>query len=113
MDKGNGEMSKTTTPTVAIPSANIVRGPEKAKKRGNTNKMHVSATFYIPRPTHKHLKDIMNANDTSLQQILVEALDMWLAKRGSPSFYPEGWNEIGKKATLEDVITGSRDKAKG
>jgi hypothetical protein len=99
-------------PNVTIPSSAPQRGPQTAKKRGNLNKMHVSATFYIPRPTHRHLKEIMAIEDTSLQQILVEALDMWLAQRGSPPFYPEGWDHIGKKATRDDVIRESREQPK-
>jgi hypothetical protein len=88
-----------------VPSAADVqaKGTITAKKKGNVNKPWVSATFYIPRPTHKRLREYATAHDISLQQILEEAADMWLrAKEPSVSFYPEGWSdEIGKKEVVE------------
>jgi len=100
---------RTAIPAVAIPSAKAERSPHKAAKRGNLNKMYVSATFYIPRPTHKRLKELITRDDTSLQQILEEAMDLWLMRNGEQSFNPEGWEEIGKKSTRQDLITASRD----
>jgi hypothetical protein len=40
----------------------------KAQTRGNLARDWVSASFYIPRPTHKRLKAWALENDTSLQQ---------------------------------------------
>jgi hypothetical protein len=98
-------MKKSTSPIATpIPSAAEIqaKGTITAKKKGNVKKPWVSATFYIPRPTHKRLRDYASAHDTSLQQILEEAADMWLASKHEPSFYPEGWSdEIGKKDMLE------------
>ena len=104
---------KPVIPVVSIPSAKPARAPHKAAKRGNLDKMHVSATFYVPRPTHKRLKEIIARDDTSLQQILEEALDMWLMRNGEQPFNPEGWEEIGRKSTRQDLITASRDGRDG
>jgi hypothetical protein len=50
----------------------------------------------------RRLKEYANAYDTSLQQILEEAVDMWLASKNEPAFYPEGWSDdIGKKDIIE------------
>jgi hypothetical protein len=68
----------------------------KAQTRGNLAKDWVSATFYIPRPTHKRLKAWALENDTSLQQILEEATDAWLARHGTALFYPPDWGAIPK-----------------
>jgi hypothetical protein len=103
---------KAVIPIVSIPSAKPARTPHKAGKRGNLNKMYVSATFYIPRPTHKRLKEIISRDDTSLQQILEEAMDMWLMQNGEASFNPDGWEAIGRKSTRSHLITASRDGKK-
>jgi hypothetical protein len=74
----------------------------QARKRGNVKKPWVSCTFYVPRPTHKRLREYASAYDTSLQQILEEATDLWLASKNEPPFYPEGWEHaIGKKKEVE------------
>lgn len=49
----------------------------------------VSATFFIPRPTHRRLKAIAFARPTTVQQLLEEAVDEWLGRSGEPSFHPE------------------------
>ena len=86
----------------SIPRTEDMQITLTAKKKGNINKPWVSATFYIPRPTHKRLRDHASAHDTSLQQILEEATDMWLASKQEQPFYPAGWSdEIGKKDTIE------------
>jgi hypothetical protein len=98
-------MKKSASPlSTLIPSAADVqaKGTITAKKKGNVKKPWVSATFYIPRPTHKRLRDYASAHDTSLQQILEEAADLWLASKHEQPFYPEGWSdEIGKKDVEE------------
>jgi hypothetical protein len=97
-------MKKPAPMMVSIPSASEMQAKStvKAKKKGNLNKPWVSATFYIPRPTHKRLRDHASTYDTTIQQILEEALDMWLALNNEPPFYPEGWQDtVGKKDTLE------------
>ncbi len=98
-------MKMPATAIISIPSASEMQAQSStvtAKTKGNVKKPWVSATFYIPRPTHKRLRDYDNANDTSLQQILEEAMDMWLAAKAEPRFYPSDWSDtIGKKDTLE------------
>ncbi|MFM9850157.1 MAG: hypothetical protein ACKVP3_23745 [Hyphomicrobiaceae bacterium] len=61
-----------------------------AQSRYKDEESDVSATFYIPRPTHKVLRRIALDRDTSLQQILVEATDRWLKANGEGPFYPPG-----------------------
>jgi hypothetical protein len=95
---------KKAAMVASVPSAEEIQaqGTIKAKQKGNTKRPWVSATFYIPRPTHRRLKEYANAYDTSLQQILEEAVDMWLASKNEPAFYPEGWSDdIGKKDIIE------------
>ena len=93
-----------TAINIPVPRADEMqaKGTITAKKKGNVKRPWVSATFYIPRPTHKRLRDYASAYDTSLQQILEEATDLWLASKNEPPFYPEGWSdEFGKKDTIE------------
>jgi hypothetical protein len=50
-------------------------------------------SFYIPRPTAERMQEYAQAHKTSLQQIVAEAVDRWLAEQMLPPFYPEGWLE--------------------
>ena len=50
----------------------------------------VSATFKIPVPTHRRLKQIAADEQTNLQEILTEAVDAWLNSRDEVPFNPEG-----------------------
>lgn len=50
----------------------------------------VSATFFIPRPTHKRMREIALDRNTSLQQLMAEAVDLWLKTNGEGPFYPPG-----------------------
>ena len=59
-----------------------------AKTRGKPEKRNASMTFFIPRPTHERMRAIALGRNTSLQQLVAEAVDEWLAKRGEPPFEP-------------------------
>jgi hypothetical protein len=58
--------------------------------------LETAATFYIPRPTLKRLREIALDRSTSLQQLLVEAVDQWLKKQGEGPFYPAGDRRAGR-----------------
>ena len=75
---------QSTLGKVAAPRATKV-----AETRGQPERDKVAATFYIPRPTHKRLKEMALARSTSLQQLLEEAVDEWLGRSGEPPFHPE------------------------
>jgi hypothetical protein len=63
----------------------------KARTKGNPAKRNYAMSFYIPRPTVEHMQEYAHAHKTSLQQIVAEAVDKWLAEQMLPPFYPEGW----------------------
>lgn len=63
----------------------------KAKTKGRPGNRRYAMTFYIPRPTVERMQDHALTNKTSLQQIVAEAVDKWLAEKMLPPFYPEGW----------------------
>ena len=88
---------------IEIPRADEMqaKGTHTAQKKGKLHKPWVSTTFYVPRPTHKRLRELANTYDTSLQQIFEEAVDVWLASKNEPPFYPEGWEQTKKKEGLE------------
>jgi len=73
----------------ALTSVAAPRATKVAETRGRPDKDKVAATFYIPRPTHKRLKEMALARSTSLQQLLEEAVDQWLQRAGEPPFHPE------------------------
>jgi hypothetical protein len=75
---------KNTLGKVAAPRATKV-----ASTQGQPERDKVAATFYIPRPTHRRLKEMALARSTSLQQLLEEAVDEWLGRSGEPPFHPE------------------------
>ena len=95
-------MSKDEKPMITVPSADAMREDVhfEAGKRGQPERAFASATFFIPRPTHKRLKDYATEHSTTLQQILEEAVNEWLLSKNEPPFYPEGWPKKGKKDTL-------------
>jgi hypothetical protein len=51
----------------ALTSVAAPRATKVAETRGRPDKDKVAATFYIPRPTHKRLKEMALARSTSLQ----------------------------------------------
>ena len=53
-----------------------------AKPRGKPDSDIYKATFFIPRPIFRQLRELSVERNTSLQQLLMEALDMWLPKQG-------------------------------
>lgn len=64
------------------------RTPLQAQPRGEPSKGKYSMTFFLPRPTAMRMKAIALDRNTSLQQLVAEAVDEWLAKRGEPPFQP-------------------------
>jgi len=60
-----------------------------AETRGRADKDKVAATFYIPRPTHRRLKEMALGRSTSLQQLLEEAWTSGCSMPASLPFYPE------------------------
>jgi hypothetical protein len=73
----------------ALSSVAAPRATKVAETRGRPDKDKVAATFYVPRPTHKRLKEMALARSTSLQQLLEEAVDEWLQRAGEPPFHPD------------------------
>ena len=65
------------------------RPAHKAKKTIVAEE-RVSATFKIPVPTYRRLKQIAADQGTNVQELLTEALDAWLAKRSEAPFDPDG-----------------------
>lgn len=49
----------------------------------------VAMTVFAPRETHEKLRELAAARQTSLQQIVAAAVDLWLMREGQTfSFYP-------------------------
>lgn len=83
MTKGKGLSAETMTG-----AADTDRPTLAAGVRGNPEKKKASMTFFIPRPTHERMRAIALSRNTSLQQLVAEAVDEWLAKNGEPPFQP-------------------------
>ena len=56
--------------------------------KGKTPEDWTSATFFMPRATHRTLRMEALTRDTTLQGILAKAVDDWLRKEGLPGFFP-------------------------
>jgi hypothetical protein len=82
---------KTFIEQKLVDAAGQERPTLKARTRGNPAKRNYSMSFYIPRPTAERMQDHARTNNTSMQQIVAEAVDKWLAEQLLPPFYPEGW----------------------
>ena len=52
----------------------------KAKPRIKAGKNKTNITYFVSLPTHRRLKEVAFARGTSLQQIIDEAVDEWLAR---------------------------------
>ena len=81
MSKGKGLSAETISG-----ASGIDRAPLTAQIRGEPSKAKYSMTFFMPRPTARRMKAIALERNTSLQQLVAEAVDEWLAKRGEPPF---------------------------
>jgi hypothetical protein len=72
----------------SLSDAAETKAPLKAKKRTG-DKAVVGMTFYIPKATHKRMKQISFERETSLQKLVEEAVDMWLAANSELPFRQE------------------------
>ncbi|MGA7329356.1 MAG: ribbon-helix-helix domain-containing protein [Rhodomicrobium sp.] len=63
----------------------------RAPTRGRPDRPYVSQTFFVPRETHGRLKELAAKRNISVQMLLAEAVDAWLAEQGEPPFFPAGW----------------------
>lgn len=52
----------------------------KAQQRGKPESDLYKSTFFIPRAVYKVLREHAMTNETSIQQIQLEALDKWLVQ---------------------------------
>ena len=69
----------------ALSSEETQRKTHKAERKvAGHNK--IGMTFYMAPSTHKRLKDIASERQTSLQQLVAEALDEWFARKNEPAF---------------------------
>jgi predicted HicB family RNase H-like nuclease len=75
----------TRKPVISESLAAEAKAPLKVEERPTV----VGMTFYIPKPTHRRMKQIALDRETSLQKLVEEALDMWLAAQGEAPFRPE------------------------
>jgi hypothetical protein len=75
--------------TDALGEIAMPRATKAASVKGKPERDKVSSTFYIPRATHKWLKQTAMDRNTSLQQLLEEAVDEWLARNNGPAFNAE------------------------
>ena len=91
----------SNTSNLSIPKVDSIKakGRKRAKKRDESNAW-VRRTFMIPRPTDDRLRDLAYGRKTSVQQILEEMADEWLSRQNEPGFYPDGFEQITKRATL-------------
>lgn len=53
-----------------------------AKTRGKPDSDLYKATLFLPRPVARRLRELSVERNTSLQQLLMEAVDAWLTKQG-------------------------------
>jgi hypothetical protein len=70
---------------VGLSKAAETQAPLKAIKR-TAEKDVIGMTFYIPKPTHRRMKQIAIERETSLQKLVEEAVDMWLAANSEAPF---------------------------
>jgi hypothetical protein len=79
---------KPTIPTElerALSPEGVQRKTLVAKQRVK-GKDKVGMTFFMSPATHARMREIAFARQTSLQQIVAQAVDEWLAKEGEPPF---------------------------
>ncbi|MGA7323837.1 MAG: ribbon-helix-helix domain-containing protein [Rhodomicrobium sp.] len=69
----------------SLSDAAETKPPLKAKKL-TANKAVVGMTFYIPKATHRRMKQMAMDRETSLQKLVEEAVDMWLAANSELPF---------------------------
>ena len=65
-------------------------------RRATSDSDFSRATVFLPRPTREVLAQHGAKHGMSLQEIMEEALDEWMAQHSYPPFYPEGWSRQGK-----------------
>ena len=66
----------------------------QARVRGRPDRAYVSMTFFIRRDAHRRLKELAAQRDTSQQELMTEALDMWLAKQGEPALEAVSFKKV-------------------
>lgn len=58
----------------------------KAQPRVNVSANKIGMTFFMSPATHTRMKEMALSRKTSLQQLVAEAVDEWLANQGEPEF---------------------------
>jgi hypothetical protein len=70
-------------------AASVSRPTWQAEQRVKTapDKKKTNITFFLALSTHKRLKEIALERNTSLQQIVAQAVDEWLAREADGAVY--------------------------
>lgn len=82
----------------ALDGANDERPLYEPKSRVDMHpkrKDRINMTFFMSVATHGRLKALALERNTSLQQLVAQALDKWLAEQAEPPFEPGSNREIG------------------
>ena len=58
----------------------------KAQPLVNVDAKKIGMTFFMAPTTHTRMKELALARKTSLQQLVAEAVDEWLANQGESEF---------------------------
>lgn len=69
----------------SLPAAVSSRKTHEKRGRRNLEAGKTKASFWLETPVHRRLLELCLELNTSQQQIFMEALDLWLHKRGEPS----------------------------
>lgn len=77
---------KSSAVAAGLATAAVAHKPAKAKSRRNFDKKHVSCTYNLSPEMYRKLQEIKLERGTSLQALLDEAVDHWLASIGETGF---------------------------
>lgn len=77
---------KSSAVATGLATAATAHKPAKAKSRRNLDKKHVSCTYNLSPEMYRKLQEIKLERGTSLQALLDEAVDHWLASIGETGF---------------------------
>lgn len=77
---------KSAAVTAGLANVATATAPAKAKTRRNLEKKHVSCTFNLSPEMYRKLQEIKLDRGISMQGLLEEAVDHWLASIGETGF---------------------------
>ena len=69
-------------PPAAVPAPTVA--PAKAAKPAKSRGAVHHTSLYIPKAAYRHIRDIANTGDRKPHDVLVEGIDLVLAKYGFP-----------------------------